>query len=163
MDRSIGFGLVGLALSGVYLTATQTIRSQAFGDVVGAAGLPNILGWALGVLSCLLIVSTWLRSRRGMSALDAPEPENDEFLDPRRAWLRGSGIAALAVTYVVILPVLGYIISIALLIVATALYFGVPRSWRVAAIASLGAMALWGLFHLALQIPLPTGPLAFLG
>ena len=66
-------------------------------------------------------------------------------------------IITLGVAYIVAAPWLGYIVSIASLILATTYYQGGVLSTRVALVAVSGALFFWVLFVLVLGIPQPPG------
>ena len=75
-------------------------------------------------------------------------------------------LSLMATTIIAVVPVLGYgrpAYAACTEIGATAVYLGAPMSWVTVATAVVGALALWLLFGVLLQIPLPVGPLeAFL-
>jgi hypothetical protein len=63
----------------------------------------------------------------------------------------------IGVVYVVIVPWLGYLLSIALLIAGTAWYQGGTIHGRVILVSFSGALLLWLLFVVILRIPQPPG------
>jgi hypothetical protein len=72
------------------------------------------------------------------------------------AW-RVFGMLMNGVIYILVVPWLGYILSIAALIAATVYYQGGGLNRRVAAVAVGGALLLWLLFVRLLHIAHPAG------
>ncbi|MDQ3557843.1 MAG: tripartite tricarboxylate transporter TctB family protein, partial [Pseudomonadota bacterium] len=77
-----------------------------------------------------------------------------------RSVARAGGMLLLGIGYLLIVRFLGYVPSIALLMIAATLYLGTPFSWRVPAIGVAGALVYWLVFVWLLGIPLPAGRLA---
>jgi putative tricarboxylic transport membrane protein len=154
MNKDLACGLVALAIATLYLVATAGLRTSALGDVVGSAGFPKIIGWGLAMVGALLILQS-LRGRRAAGA--AWIPSEAFATNPLWAAIRGAGIVAIIAMYLLLLEPLGYILSVALLVGATAVYLGAAPGWRSLAVAGLGAIALWLLFVMLLGIPLPSG------
>jgi hypothetical protein len=152
MPRDAVVGAVILAFAGVYWLAARTIRHSSLEDSIGAAGLPNALAALLGVLALLLIVrSLFLRPRpAGQPAIDAPS-------EPPRAHLRALGMLAIGIAYLVVVPYLGYALSVALLIAAVAIYNRQRASLRLALVTILISIGFYLLFVRLLHIPLPPG------
>ena len=67
------------------------------------------------------------------------------------------GTLALGAAYGVLLPWLGYAVSIGVLLAATAAYQGAGLNRRVVLVAAGGAAFLWALFVWLLGIPQPAG------
>jgi cell division protein FtsW (lipid II flippase) len=125
-------------------------------DSVGAQGMPKSYGVALAVLSILLIGQTLLTRRRG-AASAAPTVADESRHKERYAAFRAAGMLAIGVVYVVALPWLGYVVSLALLIVATAWYQEKARRRWLFPTAIIGAGIFWVLFVKVLQISEPAG------
>ena len=149
-------GAVILAVAGIYWHAAGTIRRSSLDDSIGAAGVPNVLAVVLACLAVLLI----LRS----VVLKAPQaPRNEQSVDAvgpdeaPRAHFRALGMLVLGVLYLLIVPVLGYTVSIAVLLAAVALYNYRKPTLELALFAVLGGGAFYLLFVKILDIPLPAG------
>ena len=101
---------------------------------------------------------------------NAPEPE-PSAREPR-AWrrapnaqrasqvLRAFGVVVIGAVYIVVVPWLGYIVSLAALIAATTYYQGGGANRRVAIVSVSGALLFWLLFVAILGIQHPAGFLA---
>jgi hypothetical protein len=156
MPRDAIVGAVILAAAGIYWHAAGTIRRSSLDDSVGAAGVPNTLAAILAGLAVLLILrSLVLRSRqapRTVEAVDEARPD-----EAPRAHFRALGMLVLGVLYLLIVPVLGYAVSIALLLAAVALYNHRKAALELALFAVLGSAGFYLLFVKILGIPLPAG------
>jgi len=162
MTKDAVCGFIAIVVAAFYLFAASGLRSSPLGDSVGSAGFPNIIGWGLAAAGLMLVVQTlWGRSR-GRSAA-APQgwiPSEAFAAGAGRATLRAAGVVAIVIAYLVLLEPLGYILSVGLMVGAVALYLGTPPTWRALATAAIGGVALWLLFVVLLDIPLPPGILA---
>jgi hypothetical protein len=67
------------------------------------------------------------------------------------------GMLMIGVIYILVVPSLGYILSLAGLIFATTYYQGGAVNRQVAVVAVAGATLLWLLFVMLLGIPQPSG------
>jgi hypothetical protein len=151
-DTLAGLGLLAIAIA--YWLAAGAIPHSVLSGQVAASALPKLLAGILAGLGLLLTAQGLLRTRRvsgrGAGALAAPS----------RDWwphLRALGMLMIAAGYILFVPYLGYILSIALLGAAVALYNGAERSWRVLAISAIGALLFYVLFVHLLKVPLPPG------
>lgn len=151
-DFAVGVGL--LALAGLYWLGADQIRVSALEGGVGAQGVPKALAVALAVLTTLMIAqSAWRHYRIG------PAPQRQPVADAEatRRHLRALGMLVIGVAYLLLVSIIGYILAVALLMLATAVYIGRPLSARLAGIAAAGAVLYYLLFVGFLDIPLPAG------
>jgi len=153
-------GCATLALaSGYYLMAAR-IQQSDIADVIGPQGLPRTYAALLAVLSIILIVRavTSTRTQRVRAASPAAaSPVTPTRNIPRNVGWRVFGMLMNGVIYILVVPWLGYILSIAALIAATVYYQGGGLNRRVAAVAVGGAFLLWLLFVRLLHIAHPAG------
>jgi hypothetical protein len=150
--RDAVVGAVILAIAGVYWLAARTIRHSSLDDSIGAAGLPNTFAALLAVLALLLILrSLFLRP------LAHRDSQNATDVEAPRAHLRALGMLFLGVAYLVVVPNLGYAVSVALLVAAVALYNHQRPSLRLALVTILISVGFYLLFVRLLNIPLPPG------
>jgi putative tricarboxylic transport membrane protein len=159
VSRDMVAGAVLLAASlGYYLMATG-IPVTLIDTTVNSSALPKMLGIAGAGLSLVLIVQALLRQRRA-SAAPAPSGAGTS-----QGWLqhkRALGILIIVVAYALLLNVLGYLLSVALLLGATAYYqarfYRNVRSMPVMiGLALGGALLFWAIFDQLLGIPMPAG------
>ena len=160
-SSDLGLGVVMLAIAAAYYLLGTSIPQSALDDAVGPRGLPR--AYAI-VLAALAVVTM---ARGGLARARKPEPRAEEQKrnPPGRRW-RFIGLALIGVAYLAVVPWLGYLVSIALLIAATAWYqggsiTGAPDQARptsaVLLVAASGAVFLWLLFVVLLGIPQPSG------
>ena len=130
-----------MAVAGVYYAAARLIPESQLADAVGPQGLPKTYAVVLASLSLILIVK---------SAKAAPEEQ-------RYALGRVAGMLAIGVVYIIAAPWVGYMPSIAALILVTIYYQGGAINRRVALVSVSGAVFFWLLFVFVLGIPQPAG------
>jgi putative tricarboxylic transport membrane protein len=104
-------------------------------------------------LSLVLIVRS-LRARR--AAMPASDAQRDAGAD-RRVLVRVAGMLLNGIVYILIVPWLGYVVSVAALIAATTYFQGGGINRRTVIVALAGAMLLWLLFVWLLRIQYPAG------
>lgn len=151
LTRDFVGGLVAIGLGSLYLVFSFRQRVSALADSIGPAGMPKVLGIlmvALGMILCVQAVYQYSKS---------VAPASVEWDGEGRKILRAFGLVGIAVVYLFLLASLGYVFSIALLLAAVAIYLGAPVSWRIAVIAVVGALMLWAIFVVLLDVPMPAG------
>lgn len=160
MTRDAWIGFVFLAFAIVYWIAADGIRISPLDGPVTAAGLPKSLAYALGGLALLLILRSLTVKRmaagtRPQPAAAAPgeEPGRSNFHEH----LRAAGMLGLGIGYLLVVPYLGYTLTIVGLLLATAIYAGARFGLKTAAIAGVGGLFFYLLFVQFLHIPLPPG------
>jgi hypothetical protein len=159
MTRDAWIGVVFLAFAVVYWIAADGIRISPLDGPVTAAGLPKSLAYAMGVLAMLLIVRS-LAVKRIVTAKPAAAEGGDEKesdLGNVRQHLRAVGMLVIGVGYLLMVPYLGYTLSILGLVLATAVYSGARFGAKTALIASLGGVFFYFFFVKLLHIPQPPG------
>jgi putative tricarboxylic transport membrane protein len=162
MTKDLACGLIAMVVAAVYLVATAGLQTSLLGDTVGTAGFPTLIGWGMALVGLILVVQSLWRRYRGETA-EGPSgwiPSEAFAAGAARATARAAGVVAIIVAYLVLFHPLGYIPSVGIMVAATALFLGAPPTWRVAAVSAIGAVALWLLFGVLLQIPLPAGVLS---
>jgi putative tricarboxylic transport membrane protein len=145
--QDVALGTAMLAVGVAYYWLTTQVQQSALDDTVGPVGLPRFYALLLVGLSAILIVhaaSVLFRQNRASSG------------EPRQSW-RFLGMLLIGVLYVVVVPWLGYLLSIGLLIGTTAWYQGGSIDRRVILVAASGAVLLWVLFVAFLGVPQPIG------
>lgn len=154
MDRDFAFASSMLAIAIPYYLIADGIPISLLSDAVGPGGLPKIYAVILAGLSLLLMVQSLVRQRR--AAARALWEANAVRIE-RRQLYRAGGMLAIGLLYVLVVPYLGYIPTIAALIAATTYYQGGSLTRQVGIVAVIGAIFFWILFVLILRIPQPAG------
>jgi putative tricarboxylic transport membrane protein len=150
MQRDLVFGCATLALAGGYYLLSAALPHSLLDDAIGPQGLPKAYAVLLAGLSVLQIARALVRR----PAAAAPAPRQGGHLHKLR---RAMGMLMIGAVYLALVPWLGYILSLAGLILATIRYQGGAGVRRAATIAVTGALFFWLLFVLLLGIPQPAG------
>lgn len=153
IPRDAIVGLALLAIAGLYWLGADVIPRSPLSGTVGAEGLPKALAYALAGLAAVLIARSFLEKRA--AAAEWPQPE--EVRSKRRDHLRALGVLMIGIGYIVLLPYLGYGLSVVLLVAAAAWYNGRPLSWTLLVTAVGAGVFFYLLFVLFLDIRLPAG------
>jgi cell division protein FtsW (lipid II flippase) len=131
--------------------------------VVNAAAMPKALAWGLGALALLLILRALTvevmaaQAARAMAGSTKRETASEEAAFSLRDHLKALGLAGFALAYVLLLPYLGYAVSVALVVGCVSLYIGAPRDWKIPAVAVGAAAVFYLIFVVVLGIPQPPG------
>ena len=150
MNKDLLSGLVLLLIAGLYYSGLDTIAESTLSDEVGASGLPRMLSVALAGLGLLLVVRSLIAARPAARAVGEDDVEVSRLP-------RAIGFLAFGVGYVLLLPILGYIVSVALLISSVALFERAERPWIVPVTAIGGAVLYWAIFVKLLGVNQPIG------
>jgi putative tricarboxylic transport membrane protein len=153
-NRDLVFGSATLALAAVYYALTVTIPQSDLADPIGPQGLPKTYAAVLAVLAIILIARSIKRPAN--LAPTNPEPANPRTNEPANLG-RVIGMLLIGVGYIVVLPWLGYLLSVAALIAATTYFQGGSINLRSILVAISGALCLWVLFIWLLRIQYPAG------
>jgi hypothetical protein len=153
MPKDFYLGIFGLAFAGAYYAVAEAIPRSLLADAVGAHGLPRVYAIVFAGLSLILVARAVLLRLRAkpQAAEDGGEAITRTHL------MRAAGMLGIGVFYIVALPWIGYIPALAILTAATVHYQGGKVTWRTAGLAVAGAVVLWLVFVIALDIPQPPG------
>lgn len=154
MQKDLVAAFVLLAVAGVYYALATGIPQSALADDVGAAGLPVAYAVTLALLGAALLAKTLIAWRLGRGG---PAPARTGPGGTTRRWLRAAGALALGAGYVAVVPLIGYLVSIAALIALAAWYQGERPGLRLAAIAIGGGVLFYLFFGAVLGVDVPTG------
>ena len=162
MNRDLTLGCVTLALAAAYYAAAALLPQSQLDDAVGPGGLPKTYAVVLAVLSLALIAQSLRRRQKDAARrVQKDPPYGNETLHSRngstKPLVRVLGMLAIGVVYIVVAPWMGYILSLAALILTTTYYQGGVINRHVAVVAVTGALFFWVLFVFVLGIPQPSG------
>jgi putative tricarboxylic transport membrane protein len=146
-NRDLAFGITTLIVAAIYYALTITIQQSDLADPIGPQGLPKTYALVLAVLSIVLIARSMRR----------PANPGSRIPDPGSPIPRVIGMLLLGVAYILVLPWLGYLLSVAGLIAATTYFQGGSISGRTIFVAISGAVCFWVLFIWLLRIQYPAG------
>lgn len=156
LTRDTWIGVVMLFVAAVYWFEASKIRVSPLDDGIGAAGLPKALAYALGALAIILIVRSILGALMFGASSKTEEPKQPAY-EIWKPHLRAIGMLAIGVGYLLLVSWLGYIITVALLLLCVALYIGANLNARTLLVAGVGGIVYHLLFVEFLGIPLPAG------
>jgi hypothetical protein len=151
MDKDAFFGAATLVISVAYYWMATAIPTSQLADAIGPQALPKAYAILLAAFSLILIGRSLARRRRARTKTDRTDA-------PHRSPLwRVAGMLGIGIAYIVVAPWLGYVLSIAGLLLATTYYQGGRVNRQVAVVAVSGAIFFWVLFVVLMGIPQPPG------
>jgi putative tricarboxylic transport membrane protein len=151
VDRSQYLLAAALLAVGIYTIVDARGLNVGFGDPVGPRVFPYIIGTGMVILSVLLAVAT----ARG----DVAEPEAGEDIDLTTPpdWLTVGKLVGVLVLNLLLVNLLGWAISGALLFVGAAWALGSRTLVRDVLVGAVLSVASWYFFYVALGVPLTPG------
>lgn len=142
MNSTIFIGIGGLVLALVFFLDIQGLPKAA-------KQLPEILIWIIAFLSVLMIIENKLKHNKTKEVKESLKAIN---------WKEAIPFALSIITYVFIIPFLGYLLStILFLIVNLITKTEIKRKTAVAYAIGL-TLFVWGVFIYALKLPVPIWP-----
>jgi len=152
-NRDLLFGTTTLVVAAVYYGLAVAIPRSDLADPVGPQGLPRVYAVLLAALSLILIA----RSLRPSATNPASSNSESRVPNPGQGIPRVIGMLLIGVAYILVLPWLGYLLSVAALITATIYFQGGSINGRSILVALSGAAFFWLLFIWLLRIQYPAG------
>ena len=146
-------GLLGVIFSSMYVYQASQIEDSLLADAVGASGVPTGVGVVLLIASLFLFVKSF-KSKASMLNEAEEEPIEGGSQHPHAMAL---GLLLILAAYVFLLPILGYVLSVGLLVGAAAWFAGARRYTSLVLCAVLAGPVLWFVFDWTLEIRLPVG------
>ena len=153
-DRLLALLVAVFAIT--YITVARGIEDSLLADAVGAGGVPQGVGLVM-LLAALALFAKSFRDGAG----GAGKATNDE--DERMPWKtiarRCAALVAILVGYGLLLPWLGYALSVSLLVLAVGWLAGAALRAPLLLFAAASGPALWAMFDWALHVRMPVGQL----
>ncbi len=154
-------GAAASLIGALYLYYASQLRPSSLADSVGPQGLPLVYGWLTLGLGLILLAQALFAVLRASPAERAEQAKAWAGQGLRTLW--AAGLLAFAVGYLLIVEALGYLLSLAVLIPAVAIYLGARIGWQPVAVGVGGAVVLWLRFDKLLGVDMPEGVLRGLG
>lgn len=151
MDKDVLFGTATLVLSVGYYAMASSIPSSQLADAIGPQGLPKAYAILLGLFSLIVIGRSLARRPR------RPTRDTASQRAERSPLWRVAGMLGIGIVYILVAPWIGYVLSIAGLLLATTYYQGGTVNRQVVMVAVSGAIFFWFLFVVLMGIPQPPG------
>ena len=136
-----------------YITAARGIEDSLLADAVGAGGVPQGVG-AVMLLAALALFAKSFRGAPGQTA-----NAKAERMPWQQVLLRCAGLVAILVVYGLLLPWLGYPLTVSLLGLAVGWLAGAALKLPLFAFAAVSGPLLWAMFDWALKVRMPVGSL----
>lgn len=155
-------GGICLVAGATYYSVASVIPKSMLSDEIGPGGVPAAVGLAAMVVSVLIMLKALVAWNQGrLAAKVASTVATDEAEEAGGShWL--SVITALVlVLLIVILPILGYITSIFLLVLVSAVLAGHAKNLKLVAFALISSVTLYVIFQFVMGVKLPKGPFGF--
>ena len=149
-DRVLALLAGGFSLQ--YVAASRGIEDSLLSDAVGAGGVPQGVGMVMLVAAVALFAKSFI----GKAPVDAQSSERGGWKAPL---LRTSGLVSILVAYGLLLPWLGYPLSVSLLFAAVGALAGAALRWPLLACAAAAGPLMWAIFDQALKVRMPLGTL----
>ena len=149
MRRDLVAAAILLCIAAAYYAASTTIPSSTLEDGVGPRGLPVVLAVLLALVAIVI----------GVRALVTAPVAAEAGRDAEAPWPRALGMLVIGSLYIPLAGLLGYWLTLVLLLLAVILYEGMKPSWRMLAVAVGGATFFFLLFDVLLGIRVPEGVL----
>jgi putative tricarboxylic transport membrane protein len=151
VDRGQYLLAAGLALVGLWTIIDARGLTVGFGDPVGPRVFPYVVGVAMLVLAVLLAVAT----ARG----DVAQGEEGEDVDLTTPpdWLTVGKLVGILVLNMVLVDVLGWAVTGALLFAGSAWALGSRTLVRDLIVGIVLSVASWYFFYVGLDVPLSPG------
>jgi putative tricarboxylic transport membrane protein len=146
-------GGLGMLLAASYIATAQSIEDSLLADAVGASGVPTGVGVVLLIASLFLFVKSF-KSKASMLNETEEEPTEGGSQHPHAMAL---GLLLILAAYVFLLPILGYVLSVGLLVGAAAWFAGARRYTSLVLCAVVAGPVLWFVFDWTLEIRFPVG------
>lgn len=163
LSRDFVGGVATIVIGSVYLYLAYQLRVSALDDSMGPSGMPKIYGWLLVGLGAILVIQALFARRAAVAGGVSEGDDKGEWDGQGRRIAWAAGLLLIGIAYLFVVETLGYLISIALLIIVTAAYLGAGIKGRVVVIGLGGAVFLYAMFVALLGVRMPAGILAAFG
>ncbi|KUO58357.1 MAG: hypothetical protein APF84_15365 [Gracilibacter sp. BRH_c7a] len=148
-SKNMAWGIIFLLFSGFVLSESLSLPYRPDAEIAIRGGFfPTILSSLLIILNIILI-------------FQKNKDSDKEKTVSRKAIIRVSSIVGGIIAYIILLPVLGFIVSAFLFVVLCVRTLG-EQSWKKASLfAFLMVIAVYVVFHIFLNVRFPVGILGF--
>ncbi|MFY8125062.1 MAG: tripartite tricarboxylate transporter TctB family protein [Hydrogenophaga sp.] len=155
-------GGICLVVGATYYSVASTIPKSMLSDEIGPGGVPAAVGLAAMVVSVLIMLKAmvvWNQERLAAKLVSSVATDEAEETGGSH-WLSVSLVMVL-VSLILVLPILGYIISIFLLIMVSAALSGHAKNLKLLVFSLVSSVTLYVIFQVIMSVKLPKGPLGF--
>lgn len=165
IPRDVWLGLGGIVFGAAYWLKADGIPISPLDGAVNAAMIPKSLA-SLLIMFCLIMMvraiaieMVFVRAARSANTTTAPvrPKEAGAYYFSLRQHIRAAGVIGIGVAYLMVLPWLGYVLSVILLFLAMSIYMGAKAGLYTVGVAIGLSIIFYALFVVVLAIPLPAG------
>ena len=142
---------LALVLAVTCVAAARAIEDSLLADAVGAGGVPQGVGIAMGLAALALFAKSFFGQPAAVDAGGAAAW--------RDAALRTTALVLILLGYAAVLPLVGYPLSVSLLVLGAGRLAGAPLKRPLLLCAALAGPLLYALFDGVLQVRMPIGNL----
>jgi len=155
-DRLLAVGAAVFA--GSLIAGARALEDSMLSDAVGAGGVPQGVGVVMALAAVALFAKSFILGKAGAADGGAePDKADERGLGALAAAARTLGLVAILVAYGLLLPGLGYPLTISLLVLAAGRLAGAAFKAPLLLCALFSGPLLWALFDRALQVRMPIG------
>lgn len=140
------------------ITAARAIEDSLLSDAVGAGGVPQGVGGVMLVAALALFGSSF-RGQVIASVNTSHDSVDEGSPTPWSVATRTAGLVIVLIGFGLLLPYLGYAITVSLLVLAVGWLAGAALRAPLLLCAAGTGPFLWALFDKALQVRMPVGSL----
>jgi hypothetical protein len=155
-------GGICLVAGAIYYSVASVIPKSMLSDEIGPGGVPAVVGLAAMVVSVLIMLKAMVvwNQERLAAKLASPVATDEAEETGGSHWLSVSLVMVL-VSLILVLPILGYIISIFLLIMVSAALSGHAKNLKLLVFSLVSSVTLYVIFQVIMSVKLPKGPFGF--
>jgi putative tricarboxylic transport membrane protein len=157
-DRLLAVAALVFACS--LVAGARALEDSLLSDAVGAGGVPQGVGIAMALAAVGLFAKSFFNPIRQVAAPGATEAGCSETAN--KGWhaaARTVGLVAILVLYGLLLPGLGYPLTVSLLVLASGWLAGAALKPPLFLCALGAGPLLWAIFDWALRVRMPVGSL----
>jgi putative tricarboxylic transport membrane protein len=170
--------VVALVFAGSLIAGARALEDSLLSDAVGAGGVPQGVGIAMALAAAALFAKSFFsgpkpRAATGAAATSSAAAETESGAATAQAqsasdagdavgWAaaaRTAGLVAILVAYGLLLPWLGYPLTVSLLVLASGWLAGAALKPPLFLCALASGPLLWAMFDWALRVRMPVGSL----
>ena len=156
-QRDRVLAVAAAVFAAILLAGARAIEDSLLADAVGAGGVPQGVALVMGAAALALFCKSFLDSPAANA--DNSAPAEGAALPWQAAAARTAGLVAILVGYGLLLPTLGYTLTVCLLVGASGWLAGAPLKAPLLMCAVATGPLLWAMFDWALKVRMPVGSL----
>lgn len=156
-QRDRVLAVAAAVFAAILLAGARAIEDSLLSDAVGAGGVPQGVALMMGAAALALFFKSFLGSPAANA--DNTAPAEGAAMPWQAAVARTAGLVAILVGYGLLLPTLGYTLTVCLLVGAAGWLAGAPLKAPLLLCAVVAGPLLWAMFDWALKVRMPVGSL----